>query len=95
MKFVYKNKEYELEYVIDPETGELLSEDEYLLVENVYGDIRTFLPISLTQRDRIIKQNKGFLIASCRKPICFIYKGKSDEDTIKKAKKQLLSMCQK
>ena len=95
MKFVYKNKEYELEYVIDSETGELLSEDEYLLVENVYGDIRTFLPISLTQRDRIIKQKKGFLIASCRKPICFIYKGKNDEDTIKKAKKQLLSMCQK
>ena len=95
MKFVYRNKEYELEYVIDSETGELLSEDEYLLVENVYGDIRTFLPISLTQRDRMIKQNKDFLIANCRKPICFIYKGKSDEDTIKKAKKQLLSMCQK
>lgn len=95
MKFVYKNKEYELEDVIDSETGELLSEDKYLLVENVYGDIRTFLPISLTQRDRIIKQNKGFLIANCRKPICFIYKGKSDEDTIKKAKRQLLSMCQK
>ena len=95
MKFVYKNKEYELEDVIDSETGELLSEDEYLLVENVYGDIRTFLPISLTQRNRMIEQNKGFLIANCRKPICFIYKGKSDEDTIKKAKKQLLSMCQK
>lgn len=95
MKFVYRRKEYELEYVIGPETGELLSEDKYLLVENIYGDIRTFLPISLAQRDRIIKQNKGFLIANCRKPICFIYKGKSDEDTIKKAKKQLLSMCQK
>ena len=95
MKFVYKNKEYELEDVIDSETGELLSEDEYLLVENVYGDIRTFLQISLTQRNRMIEQNKGFLIANCRKPICFIYKGKSDEDTIKKAKKQLLSMCQK
>lgn len=95
MKFVYRSKEYELEYVIDPETGELLSEDKYLLVENVYGDIRTFLPISLTQRDRMIEQKKGFLIANCRKPICFIYKGKSDEDTIKKAKKQLLSMCQK
>ena len=43
----------------------------------------------------MIEQKKGFLIANCRKPICFIYKGKSDEDTIKKAKKQLLSMCQK
>lgn len=95
MKFVYKNKEYELEDVIDSETGELLSEDKYLLVENIYGDIRTFLPISLTQRDRMIEQKKDFLIASCRKPICFIYKGKSDEDTIKKAKKQLLSMFQK
>ena len=68
---------------------------KYLLVENIYGDIRTFLPISLTQRDRMIEQKKDFLIANCRKPICFIYKGKSDEDTIKKAKKQLLSMCQK
>ena len=95
MKFVYRSKEYELEDVIDPETGELLSEDKYLLVENIYGDIRTFLPISLTQRDRMIEQKKGFLIASCRKPICFIYKGKSDEDTIKKAKKQLFSMCQR
>ena len=59
MKFVYKNKEYELEDVIDSETGELLSEDKYLLVENVYGDIRTFLPISLTQRDRMIEQKKN------------------------------------
>lgn len=95
MKFVYRRKEYELEDVIDPETGELLSEDKYLLVENIYGDIRTFLPISLAQRDRMIEQKKDFLIANCRKPICFIYKEESDEDTIKKAKKQLLQMCQR
>ena len=77
MKFVYKNKEYELEYVIDSETGELLSEDEYLLVENVYGDIRTFLPISLTQLANhnlvYLCRLQGRLFSCCRLSLYFLY----------------------